>query len=483
MKDKGTYRIVIDQSTSGSKLLLVLKGKIVKRYDKKHRQIFPQVGWVEHDPTEIMENIYSLFEEMLADNRLAPNEIKSISITNQRETIVAWDKKTGEPVYNAIVWQCNRSREICETLIKDGFEKQINDKTGLRIDPYFSGTKIKWLYNEIPEIKEKSQQKRLAVGTIDSWIVWNLTKGQVFATEPSNACRTLLYNISTNCWDEELMTLFGINRTDLPEIKNSSETFGFYENIPIRGIMADSQAALFGQNCTKTGDVKVTMGTGCSIMMQLEQDNHFRDSRILTTVARRDNKQNYYALEGIIRSCGDSINWLNENITHFENRESVCNQVLENKSEEEVYFIPALQGLGSPYWDNEVPGGFIGVRRTTTKYDLLCSILESIVFQVKAVLNVMEEVSGIAIAKVKVDGGVTKNLKLMEEMATLLNKCIFVNDIEELSAMGALIISGETKETIDWYYQVVNPSTENQEIIQKYEKWEKLVNCFLNIDI
>lgn len=470
------YRFVIDQSTSGTKLLVFKKGQLFKRYDKAHQQLFPQAGWVEHDPIEIWHNVDELLKQALRENKLQPEQVSSLSITNQRETVVAWDRVTGEPLYNAIVWQCNRSLKICEELINEGRSAFVQAKTGLTIDSYFSGTKIKWLYEEVPAIAEKSGSGELAIGTIDSWLVWNLTQQKMFVTEPSNACRTLLYNIHTHVWDEELMAIFGGAATDFPAIKGSSEIVGHYLGIPIQGIMADSQAALYGQGCLKPGEVKATLGTGCSIMMQVGEKDTYHDQRILTTIAQRQGTKTHYALEGIIRSCADSIRWFEMQVTNLTDSNALCNQILKEDRQGDVYFLPGLQGLGAPFWNNEATGAFIGLKRTTSKLDMLGAILDSIMFQVKAVIDVLERVSGHTIQVIKVDGGVTRNRTLIQQLANLLQKEIIVNDIEELSALGAMLLTGQSLEQPVLAGQHVLPQ-DDPEISGKYQKWYQLVNA------
>lgn len=469
------YQFVLDQSTSGTKLLVLKDGIIYKRYDKAHQQIYPQIGWVEHDPLEIWQNVQQLLSQALAEADLDNTVIQGLSLTNQRETIVAWDKETGQPLYNAIVWQCNRSVGICEAIVQQGKEALIIEKTGLRLDPYFSGTKIKWLVDNVPAVRQKSGTGELAIGTIDSWLLWNLTQQQVFATEASNACRTLLFNINDLIWDPELIDLFGIHAIDLPELKNSDAVFGNYQGIPIKGVMADSQAALLGEGCLAFGDVKITMGTGCSVMMQIENTSNLRDRRILSTVAWQLKDSLSYGLEGIIKSCGDSINWFIETFANNKELRHVCDTVLEDQTAETVYFIPALQGLAAPEWNNQVTASFIGMKRTTTQADCLRAILESIIFQVKAVVDVMESVTGYEIQRVHVDGGVIKNQALMKLMATLLGKPIILNDVEELSGLGvATLLYPLNQQTVP-AHRVISPAEEQYEIKQRYEKWNRLI--------
>lgn len=470
-------QLVLDQSTSGTKLLVVQEGKIIKRYDRKHEQIYPQIGWVEHDPLEIWGNVEELFVTALKENHLSSKGIQTLSLTNQRETVIIWDKTTGMPLYNAMVWQCNRSTAICESLIGEGKESLVSEKTGLRIDPYFSGSKIKWLMDEYPEIKEKSGTGELAIGTMDAWLIWKMTEGEVFATDASNACRTLLYNIHENDWDEDLLELFDVSRKDLPEIRNANALFGKYQGIPIQGVLADSQAALYGEDCINCGDVKITMGTGCSILMQVKEKKNIRDPRILTTLAWQDTQETTYALEGIIRSCGDALNWFGSQIAKVEEITYQCNKCFDI-SQEEVYFIPALLGMGAPYWNNQMTASFLGMKRTTTQTDLLKAVLESLIFQIKSVIDTMEEVSQLAIPQVFVDGGISKNKALMAQLATLLNKKVIVSDIEEYSAIGTLRMATGSIPITTVGEQVYFPINGDTIIKNKYKKWNDLIQRF-----
>ncbi|WP_245249245.1 FGGY-family carbohydrate kinase [Vagococcus allomyrinae] len=476
-------RLVIDQSTSGTKLLLVRNGNILKRYDKTHQQLHPESGWVEQDALEIWDNVKGLIDLAMTTNKLDSTMIASLSITNQRETIIAWDKETGLPLYNAIVWQCNRSQDICKRLISQGKEAVINSKTGLKLDPYFSGTKIKWLFENVPIIAEKSTAGKLALGTVDSWLIWNLTQGKVFATDTTNACRTLLFDINELRWDEELLEMFGATRSDLPDVKESSTIFGYYKGVKIQGVMADSQAALVGQKCTQYGEVKLTLGTGASVLMQMDGNGFIRDTQVMTTIAHANQGKVDYAMEGIIRSCADSINWFQKQITTFSDIDHACNLVLETRSNEEVYFIPALQGLASPFWTNNATGLFVGMKLTSNRRDLLRAILESIVFQVKSIIDVMEEVADKKIKCIKVDGGVTKNHQLMKMLATILGKEIIINNVEELSAIGVYSIVEKVTETITLNQSIIDPINnsvfqEKAALIHRFESWKKLISRF-----
>ncbi|KAF1299404.1 glycerol kinase [Enterococcus sp. JM4C] len=476
-------QLIIDQGTSGTKLLKLKNGEIVSRKDMNHRQMYPNPGWVEHDADEIFKNVKSLLDDALKVSADNEEEVVAISITNQRETIIAWDKMTGRPLYNAIVWQCNRSSQICDELVSAGKEQLINDKTGLRLDTYFSGTKIKWLMENVPLIQEKLSQKKLAIGTMDTWLIWNLTDKQEFVTEGSNASRTLLYDINERKWDDDLVKLFGITLDALPEVKKSDEHFGFYKGIPIIGVLADSQGALLGELCKNTGDVKITMGTGCSIMMQVGAQNTLRDERILSTTAWELLNEERYALEGIIRTCGDGINWYAESFLG-ENKVKEFYQIdLLVNTNEQVYFIPALQGLAAPFWNKKVTAAFFGMKRSTPYTECMRAVLESTIFQIKAVIDVMEEVAGRAVDKVYVDGGMTKNKSLMELLATLLNKQVVVGEIEEYSALGAASLVGLHKIKPDSKQQTINPTMDNIQIRTKYQSWKTLVEQVINIDL
>ncbi|MGX6978105.1 FGGY-family carbohydrate kinase [Vagococcus elongatus] len=477
-------KLVIDQSTSGTKLLLVeISGdiRIIDRLDLPHKQIFPQQGWVEHDPKEIMSNVYLLLEQMLTKHTLLAADIESLSITNQRETIVCWDKLTGEPIYNAIVWQCNRSVSLCNQLIDAGLENLIQKKTGLKIDSYFSGSKVKWLMNSIPEMKKKVQQNRLAVGTMDSWLIWNLSNRQVFATEPSNASRTLFYNIYEMQWDQELCEIFDVPITCLPEVRNSSDNFGNYQGISVTGIMADSQSALYGQKCIHPGDTKATLGTGCSVMMQLGEDIKIQNDKVLTTIAWSEAGQTNYALEGIIRSFGDTLVWLRDSLGLIVDIEEAALEAFLQADSKGVYFIPAQLGLGAPFWQPEARARFVGMNRSTTKIDLIRASFDSMAFQIKAVIDEMELASGIKIAKIRVDGGATKNQELMQLLADLTQKSVVIGQAEELSALGVirLVLTREG-------YRLSETLTNEREIKPTssryggyYLKWKQLIESEL----
>jgi glycerol kinase len=475
MKETADYRVVIDQSTSGTKLLLVeindQKPSIVKRVDKKHEQFYPQSGWVEHDPVEIVENAKTLFDQLMEETKIKKEQIISISITNQRETIVVWDKSTGKPITNALVWQCNRSLDICNQLIAEKKEELIQEKTGLKVDTYFSAPKLKWLFRERPELQESAKNDELAIGTIDTWLIWNLTQTKVFATEPSNASRTLLYNIHMNEWDKELCELFDTPINSLPEVRSSDSQFGEYKGIPIVGVMADSQAALFGQGSTEVGDVKATLGTGCSVMMQIQDNAKWRHEKILQTIGWKKAGEISYALEGIIRSCTDTLNWLSKDLALFDTVEEGSQIAFSVPDSAGVHLIPGQLGLGAPFWEPNAQASFVGLNRSSTKAHMIRAGFDTIVYQIKAVIDVMEEASDTTIEELRVDGGASKNEQLLQLLADVLQKNILINGIEEMSALGALRMAVE----IDTIYKLPKKVYPQKRRKHEYESWLKEV--------
>lgn len=466
------YRIVVDQSTSGTKVLLVKTTgdniKIINRVDKAHKQIYPNPGWVEHDPIEIIENVNELITKVLMISKVKESEILSLSIVNQRETVVIWDKKTGKPLMNALVWQCNRGGEICENLINDAQEEIIQSKTGLKIDTYFSGSKLKWFFTH----HNVENATDIAIGTMDSWLIWNLTNKEIFATEPSNASRTLLYNIHTQQWDEDLCKLFNTPITGLPEIRSTDASFGFYKGIPIIGVMGDSQAALYGQNLIKKGDVKATLGTGCSVLMHNGENHLIEGASILRTVAWRKNDETSYALEGIIRSCTDTLNWMSNELGFFSTVEEGSDMAFSIPDSGSVYLIPAQLGLATPFWKSDATASFVGMTRSSTKTQLIRAAFDSIAFQIKAVIDELEKNAETKIESIKVDGGASKNKELLQLIADTLQKKIITEEIEEMSALGVLLMSFD-----------INRSQKNQKVFEpkkdnknQYNEWLKNVD-------
>lgn len=446
---KQQYILTIDQSTSGTKLLIIdVQGQVIIRKAVSHEQIYPQSGWVEHNPIEIYENVKQLMKEIIDERVISVDELKVLTITNQRETIVVWDKKTGKPVYNAIVWQCRRTTSICEDLKVTGYGDLIQEKTGLIIDPYFSASKIKWILENVSSANEKADKGELLLGTVDSWLIWKLTNGKVHATDVTNASRTLLYNIENQNWDDELLRVFNIPKVMLPEVKYSDDLYGTVEvdelsalKLPISGVIGDSQAALFGQQCFKKGLAKATFGTGTSVMIYTDVLKKNK-SGLVSTVAWGLNGKVDYAQEGIIHMTGDVIKWLKEDlglINDLKEAESLAKSLPDNQG---VYLIPAFVGLGAPYWSPETRAAIVGMNRNTEKKHIIRAALESIVYQVKDVIKFMQIETNIQLEELRVDGGATSNKFLMQYLADVLGIDVIVSSVEELSAKGSAIIGG-----------------------------------------
>ncbi|WP_265456444.1 FGGY family carbohydrate kinase [Enterococcus sp. HY326] len=466
------YRIVIDQSTSGTKALLVNTAEtvqILSRLDLPHRQLYPQKGWVEHDPIEIISNVKELIEKTLLKNNLRSDQIKSLSITNQRESVVIWDKRTGELHTNVMVWQCNRGLEICNRLQEAGYNHLVNQKTGLTIDPYFSASKLKWFFDS-HQLNEL-QLKDLAIGTIDTWLVWNLTEGSSYLSDVSNACRTLLFNIFEQSWDTDLLNLFNVPQNVLPEVVDSVYDFGSYLDIPIVSIVADSQAALYGHQCNTPGKAKATLGTGCSVLMNIGPEVKQVNEKILTTIAWRESGVTTYALEGVIRSFGDILNWEQDTLQLFDDVQTASEEALALKDNGGVYFVPALEGLGAPFWEPGREAAFEGISRNTTKKHLIRASFEAMLFQIRAVIDAFEESCGVTLAELHVDGGASKNPLLMQLLSDITQKTIISGEVEEISAVGTLAIIGETMQNaaINHKFEPVG------EFEAEYQKWLGIV--------
>ncbi|EMG9651205.1 glycerol kinase [Listeria monocytogenes] len=472
---KKHYQIAIDQSTSGTKVLLFKEGKLVDRLDKKHRQLYPKKGWVEHNPIEICQNVRTLIADILTKYDLITADIERLALTNQRETIVAWDKQTGKPLYNAIVWQCNRTKEICETLKEAGYEKRIKQLTGLKIDSYFSASKMMWLLENISAVRDAASRNQLAFGTMDAWLLFSLTDDSNYFTDRTNASRTLLYDIEKNDWSDELLELFGVKRAYLPEVKQSAGSFGSYQEIPIHSVMADSEAALYGQGCDTFGAVKATLGTGCSVMMQIGENRLPENDAILTTLAWDVAGVNQFALEGIIRSCGDTLVFLSEQLELFNDYHTACKRAFQLPCNEGVVLIPGQLGLGSPYWNTDIRAEILGLTREHTKWHIIRAGFTSIAFQIKAVIDQMELMIGQNIKRLQVDGGLTKQHELMQYLADVLKAEVAVSPAEELSAIGAIEIADnnlQNKRTIAKLYQ---PNITHTHALEDFQEWEKQV--------
>lgn len=444
------YIIALDQGTTSSRAILFDKcGNIVSSAQKEFTQIYPKAGWVEHNPMEIWGSQSGVLREVLETTSVRPDEIAAIGITNQRETTVVWDKNTGKPVYNAIVWQCRRTASICDDLKKKGLEESIKSKTGLMIDAYFSATKVKWILDNIEGAREKAENGDLLFGTIDTWLIWNLTRGKVHVTDYSNAARTMLYNIKELKWDEDILKELDIPLCMLPEVKPSSEIYGYTDEemlagakIPIAGCAGDQQAALFGQTCFEEGSVKNTYGTGCFLLMNTGSKPVESKNGLLTTIAWGVDGKVEYALEGSIFVGGASIQWLRDELRLIYDSgqsEYYANQVEDTNG---VYVVPAFTGLGAPYWDMYARGAIFGITRGAKRGHIVRATLESIAYQTKDVLNAMQEDSKMNLKMLRVDGGASANDFLMKFQADILNVNIDRPKVIETTALGAAYLAG-----------------------------------------
>ena len=446
MKD---YILAFDQGTTSSRAIVFNRqGKIVALAQKEFTQIYPQPGWVEHDASEIWSTQVGVAAEAISKASLQATDIAAIGITNQRETTIVWDRETGKVIYNAIVWQDRRTADFCDELKQRGYEELIREKTGLVIDAYFSATKIYWLLENVPGARDKAEAGQLAFGTVDSWLIYNLTGRQVHVTDVTNASRTLLFNIHTLAWDEELLDLFRIPASMLPEVKSSSEVVGetsaalFATRIPIAGIAGDQQAALFGQMCTQPGMVKNTYGTGCFMLMNIGEKPIMSTHKLVTTIAWKINNQVHYALEGSIFIAGAVVQWLRDGLGLISTSAEIENLAGKVSSSEGVYMVPAFAGLGAPHWNQHARGTIVGMTRGTTNAHLARAALESIAYQTREVLKAMEADSHIQIAELRVDGGATVNNLLLQFQADILAARVVRPEVTEVTAIGAAYLAG-----------------------------------------
>jgi glycerol kinase len=443
------YMLSLDQGTTSSRAIVFdKKGKIVSSAHKELRQHFPKQGWVEHDPEEIWTSQSSVMIEALVNKGIRADQIAGIGITNQRETTVVWNRNTGKALYNAIVWQDRRTAAFCDSLKEKGHAELIASKTGLIIDAYFSATKIRWILENVDGAHAKAEAGELAFGTIDSWLVWKLTKGKNHLTDITNASRTMLFNIHTQEWDDELLELFGVPPSMLPEVKSCSEIYCetagdvLSTKIPIAGIAGDQQAALFGQLCTKPGMAKTTYGTGCFLVMNTGAKAVRSKNQLLTTVAWKIGDEVNYALEGSVFIGGAAIQWLRDGLELFKNAKQTETLAMSLEDNDGVYFVPALAGLGAPHWDQNARGAFFGITRGTTISHFTRAALEAIAYQVNDVLKAMEKDCGKPTCELRVDGGATANNFLMQFQADLLNCEIKRPEIIETTAIGAAFLAG-----------------------------------------
>jgi len=442
------YILSIDQGTTSSRAVLFnVNSEICHISQIEFQQIFPKPGWVEHDPYEILETQLSAIDDVLS--KIDPNAVVAIGVANQRETTVVWNSETGEPIYNAIVWQDKRTADICDQLKADGHEQLFKERTGLVLDSYFSGSKINWILDQVAGAKELAHAGKLLFGTIDTWLIWNLTNRSVHATDFSNASRTLLFNIRELKWDEELLDKLKVPKTMLPRVQDSSSDFGYYEykgvSIPICGVAGDQQAALFGQLCFNSGMAKNTYGTGCFMLMNTGQEAVFSESGLLTTIAWGIHGKVFYALEGSVFVAGAAIQWLRDGLELF-NDAKECEGLAESvEMEEGVYFVPAFAGLGAPYWDMYARGAIFGLTRDTNKKHITKAALESLAFQTKDVLTAMEKDLGRSLSSLAVDGGACANNYLMQFQADLLDVEVDRPKVIESTALGVAYLAGINK--------------------------------------
>ena len=485
------YIIALDQGTTSSRALLINEvGKLIDVKQKEFKQIFPKQGWVEHDPIEILNTQLEVFEELISTISLS--DIISIGITNQRETTVIWDKETGKPLYNAIVWQDKRTSEICDQMKKDGLESYTRENTGLVIDSYFSATKIKWIIENVEGVKTKINENKVLFGTIDTWLIYNMTSFKNHVTDYTNASRTMIYNIKNLEWDDKLCDYLKIPKSILPEVINSSSDFGNFNyngfEIPIHGVAGDQQAALFGQSCFEDGMVKNTYGTGCFLLMNTGKNFKLSENGLITTLACSFDDKVNYALEGSVFIAGAAIQWLRDSLKVI-GKASETEKIAQSIEKlHDIYVVPAFAGLGAPYWDMYSRGAIFGLTRDTGVDHIIKATLESLAYQTKDIIDVMEKDSGIKLKSLKVDGGACMNNYLMQFQSDLLDCEVLRPEIIETTAMGAGYLAGLQSNIWD-KDQIIknqkidrsfNPTINDSEREKMYRGWKKAVNRTFN---
>lgn len=488
------YILSLDQGTTSSRAILFNeKGEAVHTAQREITQHFPHPGWVEHNANEIWGSVLSVIASVLSESGVKPEQIAAIGITNQRETAVVWDKETGDPVYHAIVWQSRQTSGICEELKAQGLDDTIRAKTGLLIDPYFSGTKVKWILDEVEGAREKAEQGKLLFGTIDTWLIWKFTGGRAHVTDYSNASRTLMYNIYELKWDDELLEILGVPASMLPQVRPSSEVYGltvpyhfFGTEVPIAGVAGDQQAALFGQACYSKGMAKNTYGTGCFMLMNTGETAVRSEHGLLTTLAWGINGKVEYALEGSIFVAGSAIQWLRDGLRMLKESKESETYASRVASTDGVYVVPAFVGLGTPYWDSDVRGAVFGLTRGTSKEHFIRATLESLAYQTKDVLSAMEADSGIELTTLRVDGGAVHNDFLMQFQSDVLGVSVERPVINETTALGAAYLAGlavgywKSQEDISGQWAIereFHPVMEEKERTGLYEGWKKAVHA------
>jgi glycerol kinase len=488
-----TYILALDQGTTSSRAMLFSREGAVKAMaQKSFRQLFPSPGWVEHDPSEIWATQAAVAAEAMARAGINSAQIAAIGITNQRETTIVWERKTGKPLMNAIVWQDRRTTQMCQKMKEEGLEPLIQQKTGLLLDPYFSASKIRWILEHIPGALTRAKQGELAFGTVDSWLMWKLTSGSRHVTDVTNASRTMLFNIHTEEWDQELLDIWGIPKEMLPRVCSSSEVYATTSHtfaatpIPIAGIAGDQQAALFGQACFKKGMVKTTYGTGCFMLMNTGSKPVLSKNKLLTTIAYKIHGNTSYALEGSVFIGGAAIQWLRDGLKLIHQSAEVEALAASTSDNGGVYFVPAFTGLGAPYWDPYARGVILGLTRGSTSAHIARAALEGIAFQVTDVLHAMESDAMIRIEEMRVDGGAVANNLLMQFQTDLLGVPIIRPRVSESTALGAAFLAGlavqfwKNEEEITGYWQADRKflgQMPKEKVLQLQSKWNKAIQC------
>lgn len=488
------YIVALDQGTTSSRaVILDHDANIVSVAQREFTQIYPEAGWVEHDPMEIWATQSSTLVEALAKSGIRSDELAAIGITNQRETTIVWNKETGKPVYNAIVWQCRRTADICEELKARGLEDYVRDNTGLVLDPYFSGTKVKWILDNVEGAREEAEAGKLLFGTVDTWLVWKMTQGRVHVTDYTNASRTMLFNINDLCWDQKMLDEMGIPASMMPEVKRSSEIYGQTNiggkggtRIPIAGIAGDQQAALYGQMCVEAGQAKNTYGTGCFLLMNTGEEKVTSKNGLLTTLACGPKGEPAYALEGAVFMGGASIQWLRDEMKILAGAEDSEYFATKVDSSNGVYVVPAFTGLGAPYWDAYARGTIVGLTRGVNANHIIRATLEGIAYQTRDVLDAMQADSGIKLANLRVDGGAVANNFLMQFQSDVLDTEVHRPQVTEVTALGAAYLAGlavgfwesidelQDKAVLDRTFE---PHRDEEKRNRRYKGWKRAVKC------
>lgn len=480
------YVIALDQGTTSSRAILFDHDGLIKAIEQKEfTQHFPQPGWVEHDAMEIWESQQKVLEDLMSNNNIQASDVAAIGITNQRETTVVWDKHTGEPIHHAIVWQDRRTSQYCDELKESGYADQVKEKTGLVLDAYFSGTKVNWLLENVEGARERAEKGDLLFGTIDSWLLWKMTEGRIHVTDVSNASRTMLFNIVTLEWDQELASMLDVPMSMLADVKQSSEVYGrSTDGIPIAGIAGDQQAALFGQMCTEPGMAKNTYGTGCFLVLNTGSEIVRSNNNLLSTIAWKVDGKVSYALEGSVFVAGAVIQWLRDGLELLDSADRSEEMAASVKNNGGVYFVPALTGLGAPYWDQYARGTIVGITRGTRKEHFVRAALESIAFQVSDVVSAMEADTGDKLETLKVDGGAVANNILLQGQADLLDCEVVRPQVLETTALGAAYLAGlavgywESVEEIKKQWnedRTFSPKMDEEEKTEMIKQWKRAV--------